>query len=125
MQEAENRFLKCKPGRPMRKPKTFLKILLFLIFISSFIQPALAQVPAPSLQLKDAVTIAESALAKANIDMSKYYIYSVVYTNSSGGQFWFFTYKTIKPSVSQEIHVNVYMNGKTEFSGSFFLRSGY
>lgn len=109
----------------MQKAKKFFGTILLFGLLFSFIQPALAQVPPPSLQLKDAVTVAEDALAKANIDISKYYIYSVVYTNSSEGQFWFFTYKTISPSVSQEIHVNVYMNGKTKFSGSYFLRSGY
>lgn len=89
----------------------------------NFVCPAMAQVAPPSLLLKDAIVAAENALTQARVDMSQYYIYSVVYTNSSRGTYWFFTYKTKTPSVSQEIHIKVFMDQKTEFSGGYFTQS--
>ncbi|HAJ56798.1 MAG TPA: hypothetical protein DCL35_03385 [Candidatus Omnitrophica bacterium] len=108
----------------MPKIKTLIWALLLCGSFFSMIRPAAAQTPPPSLALKDAIIVAEDAMAKTKIDMSGHYIYSVIYTNSSEGQFWLFTYKTAVPTVSQEILVKVYMNGRTEFSGGYFLRRG-
>lgn len=110
----------------MPETKRILRILLFLGLFFSSARFAAAQMPPPSLQLKDAIVAAEYAIAEAKIDISGHYLSSVVYTNSSEGQFWLFSYKTTVPTVWQEILVKVYMNGKTEFSGGYFSRrKGY
>jgi hypothetical protein len=102
------------------KTKILLSILLACGLWGSCACPALAQVTPPTLSLKDAIVVAENALTQAQVDLSRYYIYSVIYTNSSQGTCWSFSYKTKAPSVAQEIHVKVFMNQKTEFSGGYF-----
>lgn len=106
--------------------KFFLCIFLIVLSLSaSGVLPAHAQVPAPSLALKDAIDVATQSLTDAKIDLSGYFIYSVTYTNSAKGTYWYFIFKTVKPTVGQEINVRVYMNSKTEFSGGYFLQTGY
>ncbi len=103
-------------------------MIVFLLILASglaAVAPSFAQVPPPSLALKDAVDIATEALTNAKVDLAGYFIYSVTYTNSVKGTYWYFIFKTIKPTTGQEANVKVYMNSQTEFSGAYFLQTGY
>lgn len=105
--------------------RSALIFLLILSFSLSAMPSVFAQVPPPSLALKDAVDIATEALTNAKVDLAGYFIYSVTYTNSAKGTYWYFIFKTVKPTVGQEANVKVYMNRQTEFSGAYFLQTGY
>ena len=108
----------------MKNLRTLFLVLLCACLVLGH-AAAYAQVPAPSLTLKEAIDVADQTFAGTKADISKYYIYSVVYTNSSKGTCWNFIYKTIKPTVGQEINIRVYMNEEVEFSGGYFIRRGY
>lgn len=116
-------FRLLRKGGSMKR--SILVFLLLLSLSAASVLPALAQVPPPSLALKDAVDIATEALTNAKVDLARYFIYSVTYTNSAKGTYWYFIFKTIKPTTGQEANVKVYMNGSTEFSGAYFLQTGY
>ncbi len=98
-----------------------LLLVIFAFFTSMIV--SYAQVPAPTLELKDAIDIAQQAVRNLKkVDIGDYYIYNVTYTNSQKGTFWYFLFKTIASTTGQEINVKVYMDKSTEFSGGYFTQ---
>ena len=94
-----------------------MKKNLLILLIASFLisSAAIAFASAPQLLLKDSIPIAETTLAQNKIDPSQYFIFSVTYTNSSKGYFWYYTYRLINnPSVGQELHLKIYMDKTVE-----------
>ena len=73
---------------------------------------------APSLSLKDSLPKAEDALTKANIDLNNYFLYSISFSHSSKGDYWYYTFRPNTPSEYGQIYVKVYMSGETEISGN-------
>ncbi len=102
--------------------KKTLSVILIICFFSLWSGIVSAQVPAPTLDLKDAIDIAQQAVMNLKVKLSDYYIYSVTYTNSSNGTFWYFNFKTIERTSGKEINVKVYMDKSTEFSGGYFVK---
>lgn len=91
--------------------------VLFAIFVSCFVIfqsvcPAYAQ--EPSLSLKDSIKIAEDALKRNNVDVSNHYLYSITFSRSSKGDYWYYTYRPKTASEYGQIFVKVYMNGEAE-----------
>ena len=85
----------------MKRGIKFFIALLVCLGVFQCVRPALADIP--TLSLKDSVKVAEDALAKADIDLSNYYLFSIVFTNSSKGSYWYYTYRPNIPSVSNEV----------------------
>jgi len=105
----------------MKKNKRIALLLLVIFAFFTNIALSCAQVPAPTLELKDALDIAQQAVrSMKKVDIDDYYIYSVTYTNSQKGTFWYFLFKTVEPTTGKEINVKVYMDKNTEFSGGYF-----
>ena len=105
--------------------KSLLIITAFSLSLASLF-PAYAEVPA--LSLKDSIPIAEQALANTDVKLQEYFLFSIVYTQSSKGSFWNYTFR---PRVSTEsggydqIYVKVYMDGGTDLSGGPFSEERY
>jgi hypothetical protein len=91
----------------------FLLIWGYLSFCSSYVT---ADQP-PALAMKDSIPVAENSLAKANIDLARYYLYQIEYSSSSEGYYWFLTYQAINTQQDNEIFVKVYMDKSTDISG--------
>ncbi|MFA5039494.1 MAG: hypothetical protein WC732_07430 [Candidatus Omnitrophota bacterium] len=92
----------------------FLCGLLILLTVCA----AFAQ--APGLPLEKAIEIAQKALTATTVPMENYYLFSVILTNSSKGQYWYHTYRAIRPSEYNEIFAKVFMDGSLELSGGPF-----
>ena len=103
--------------------KTKMKLVTLLLSLS-LLGLSMVYAEAPSLSLKDSLPLAEKALIQAKVDVGRYYIFSVVFTGSSKGDYWYYTYRPIVPSESNEIFVRVYMTGEAEISGGG-LRNPY
>lgn len=100
----------------MRKTGTALLCALWLLTVTF---SAYAQ--APNLSLSKAVELAQKTLAASNrVEDEDYYLFSVILTNSSKGQYWYHTYRSIQPSEYNEIFAKVYLNGSVELSGGPF-----
>ena len=69
---------------------------------------------APNLSLKDSIPIAEKALVDAKVIAGNYYIFSIVYSNSTKGSFWYYTYRPQTPSEFNQVYVKVYMDKTAE-----------
>jgi len=110
----------------MKRNKKIFVALFSMVLLCASVATVFAQtVPAPSLDLKDAIEVAQQTIRNIkNVKLNDYYIYSVTYTNSSKGTFWYFLFKTIELTQGQEINVKVYMDKKTELSGGFFTKTG-
>ena len=96
----------------MKKCGRFLAVLLVGLFFFSGTPACHAQ--APDLSLKDSMPIAEKALANAKVKIENYYIFSIAYTNSSKGSFWYYTYRPQTPSEYNQVYVKVYMDKTAE-----------
>ncbi len=70
----------------------------------------------PALTLEKSIPIAQDALMKANFNIANHYIFSIIFTNSSKGRFWYYTYRPYNPSQYQEFFIKVYMDGTCDLS---------
>lgn len=77
--------------------------------------PSFAQ--APSLSLKEGIQVAEEALGLAKVDANAYFLYSVTYSHSAKGDYWYCTFKPVAQGL-KEIFVKVYVDKSTEISGA-------
>jgi hypothetical protein len=90
------------------------------------ISAAQVEAQAPSLSLQRSLELAEQTLEKTSVNLKNYYLFSVMLTNSSKGQFWYLTYRATTPSEFNEIFAKVYMDSSVELSGGpFGSNSGY
>lgn len=107
--------------------KTIALALLFVLFGYCVLAntPAACAESLPTLLLKDSIPIAEAALGQARVDISEYYIFSITYTNSSKGSFWYFQFRPLSSSESGQIFVKVYMDRTTEIIGGPLSKKGY
>ncbi len=106
--------------------KRGIKFFAILILSTMLFQNALpACADDPSLTLKASIAIAEEALAKAKIDISGHFLFSVTLTHSSKGDYWYQTYRPRTPSEYGGIFVKVYMNGEAEITGAQAPRGRY
>ena len=106
--------------------KRRIKFLIFLMSCLLALQNVYqARADAPSLSLKDSIKIAEEALAKAKINVSDHFLYSIIFYHASKGDYWYYTYRPKTPSEYNEIFVRVYMDATTEISGGGSSRRGY
>lgn len=96
----------------------FSRLILSCLIFSALVLPANAQ--APALIVEKAIEIADKAVDDSVLDIKNYYLFSVVLTNSSKGQFWYHTYRAINPSEYNQIFAKVYMDGHVELSGGPF-----
>lgn len=98
-----------------------MKKIIFALSLGIFLLncPSLARSQTPTLSLKDSLPIAEAALVKNQVDPAQYFIFSITYTNSRNGYFWYYTFRPIdRSSGAREIHLKIYMDNTTEFIGS-------
>ncbi len=72
----------------------------------------------PSLSLKDSIAVAEGALTLNKIDLSGYYLYSITFSRSSKGDYWYYTYRPKQASEYNEVFVKVYMDKSAEVTHS-------
>lgn len=101
----------------MRKRWTALVCAILFLTLAGAVR---AQ--APNLSLLKAVELAQKTLAATNkISFDNYYLFSVILTNSSKGQYWYHTYRAVQPSEYNEIFAKVYMDGRVEISGGPFI----
>lgn len=108
----------------MKRKQRWSVFLLAGLLLTSSLSAALAQ--APPLLLQDSIKIAEKSLDKVPfLDIKNYYIFSIQLTNSSKGNFWYYTLRAITPSEYNEIFVKIYMDGTTELSGGALSKMGY
>ena len=107
--------------------KTIALVLLFVLFglCVHTNTPAACAESLPTLSLKDSIPIAEAALSQALVNISDYYIFSITYTNSSKGSFWYFQFRPQATSGSSQIFVKVYMDKTTESVGGPTLKKRY
>ena len=100
----------------MKIKTKFLVLLLIGALVFSWILTASAQ--APGLSLKDSLKMAEEALAKAAVDTSHHYLYSITLSRDNQGSYWYYTYRPVTPNEFKEIFVRVYMDGSTKITNS-------
>lgn len=105
----------------MKINKIFLTLLLCLGLLSL----SLAYAQAPSLSLKDSIALADKALEQAKVNVGKYFLFSVVFTHSSKGDYWYYTYRPVEASEYNQVYVRVYVTGETEISGGELSQGGY
>lgn len=96
----------------MKKLPALLAVFILCFIILKSAHPAYAQ--EPSLSLKDSIKIAEDALKRNNVDVSDHYLYSITFSRSSKGDYWYYTYRPKTASEYGQIFVKVYMNGEAE-----------
>jgi hypothetical protein len=107
--------------------KTTALVLVFILLGLCVLAntPAACAESLPTLSLKDSIPIAEAALSQALVSISDYYIFSITYTNSSKGSFWYFQYRPLSSSGSGQIFVKVYMDKTTEILGGSVSKKAY
>lgn len=93
-----------------------LVLYLMGVLVFSWILTASAQ--APGLTLKNSLKVAEEALAKASVDISRHYLYSITLSRDNQGSYWYYTYRPVTPNEFKEIFVRVYMDGSTQITNS-------
>ena len=96
----------------MKKISALLAIFISCFIIFQSVPPVYAQ--EPSLSLQDSIAVAEAALKSNKIDVSEHYLYSITFSRSSKGDYWYYTYRPKTASEYGQIFVKVYMNGETE-----------
>jgi hypothetical protein len=102
-------------GKLSMKKNLLLLLILSLIILS----PIIASAQTPALTLKDSIPVAEEALVKNQINASLYFIFSVTYTNSNKGYFWYYTFRSVdNPSMGRDIHLKIYMDKTVEVINS-------
>lgn len=74
---------------------------------------------APDLSLEKSMPAAEKALTDAKINLTDYYIYSITFSHSSKGDFWYYTYKSsTNKSEYNQVYIKVYMDKTAEITNS-------
>ncbi len=98
----------------MKKTLT-LALLALSLSLASVCAYALDE--APALPLKDSIAVAEEALTKAGVSPEAYWLYSITYTGSQRGYYWYYTFRPLPPSSGRQVYVKVYMDKTADVSG--------
>lgn len=101
-----------------QKKSTLLRALLIIVLLLIMIHQNAFAKDAPSLSLKDSLPVAEKTIAQAKLDISNLYIFSIVYTHSSRGSYWYYTYRSASNAARSEVYLKIFMDGTTEVSGA-------
>ena len=102
--------------------KRFIRIMVISTWLGAHCLIPLAFCETPSLTLEDSIPVAQEAITKAKLNLADYFLYSITYSHSSKGNFWYYTIRAKQPSEYNQIYIKIYMDGSTEFSGGPFSR---
>ncbi len=98
-----------------RRSAGTLVLVLFLGLV--VLAPGLLAQGAPAFSLKEAVEASEKALEAQGVSLDEYFLYSVVLTRGSSGEYWNCTYRPSgggdKAGYGQ-VYVKVYMDAQVE-----------
>jgi hypothetical protein len=97
------------------KKTLFLALLVLSLSLASVC--AYAADETPTLALRDSIPFAEEALTKTGISPDAYWLYSITYTRSEKGYYWYYTFRPLPSSSGRQIYVKVYMDKTAEVSG--------
>ena len=102
------------------KIRTLPRLVPVLVLCLLVLAPRLWAKDAPTLSIADAIEVAGEALAAEDVAIDQFYLFSVVLSHASSGDYWNCKYRPLSDERGAGgygvVYVRVYMDSKTEVS---------